>query len=253
MLSYVNAFGESGEAGDVYTGLDRFGRVVDQAWTTICHPDWDAEPFQYTYDRNGNRLSRVNAFSAAFSETYSYDALNQLQSFARGTTSSPTTTQGWEFDALGNWTAVTTNGVAESRTANAQNELTQVGSAALAYSPTGNITTDAQGRTLSYDAWNRLVAVQNAASTQVARYEYDGLNRRIVEQVGTLAAPSAAAAAIRDVYYSQDWQALEERVRTSPSQVAATADTRFIWCRWWRSRRRSGPSRPSRLRRPGSR
>ena len=34
---------------------------------------------------------------------------------------------------------------------------------------------------------------------------------------------------MRDVYYSQDWQALEERVRTLPTQVAATADTRFIW------------------------
>ena len=65
--------------------------------------------------------------------------------------------------------------------------------------------------------------------TEVTRYEYDGLNRRIVEQVGTLASPAAATAAIRDVYYSQEWQALEERVRTSPSQVAATADTRFIW------------------------
>ena len=124
---------------------------------------------------------------------------------------------------------MTTNGVAQARTANAQNELTQVGSSALAYSTTGNLTTDAQGRTLAYNAWNRLVSVRNATGTEVARYEFDGLNRRVVEQVGTLASPAAATAAIRDVYYSQDWQALEERVRTSPSQVATTADTRFIW------------------------
>jgi RHS repeat-associated protein len=183
--------------------------------------------YGYTYDRNSNRLTRSNALAAAFSETYSYDALNQLQSFAR--TGGTTTSQQWQFDALGNWTTVTTNGVAQSRIANAQNELTQVGGSSLAYSSTGNLTADAQGRTLGYDAWNRLVSVKSASGTEVARYGYDGLNRRIVEQVGTLAFPAAATAAIRDVYYSQDWQALEERVRTSPSQVAATADTRFIW------------------------
>jgi len=227
-LSMVNFAGATADAGDKYTGLDRFGRVVDQRWTqgtTASSPVLDR--YGHTYDRNSNRLTRTNALAAAFSETYAYDNLNQLQSFNRS--GGTTTSQQWQFDALGNWTTVTTNGVAENRTANAQNELTQVGSSALAYSTTGNLTTDAQGRTLAYDAWSRLVSVKNAAGTEVARYEYDGLNRRIVEQVGTLASPAAATAAIRDVYYSQDRQALEERVRTSPSQVAATADTRFIW------------------------
>ena len=229
-LSMVNFSGATADAGDKYTGLDRFGRVVDQRWTqgtTATSPVMDR--YGYTYDRNSNRLTRSNALAAAFSETYAYDALNQLQSFNRGNTPTPTTSQQWQFDALGNWTTVTTNGVAQARTANAQNELTQVGSSALAYSTTGNLTTDAQGRTLAYNAWNRLVSVRNATGTEVARYEFDGLNRRVVEQVGTLASPAAATAAIRDVYYSQDWQALEERVRTSPSQVATTADTRFIW------------------------
>jgi RHS repeat-associated protein len=71
--------------------------------------------------------------------------------------------------------------------------------------------------------------VKSTAGTEVARYGYDGLNRRIVEQVGTAVAPAAATAAIRDVYFSQDWQALEERVRTSTGAIPATADTRYIW------------------------
>ncbi|NBT26846.1 MAG: hypothetical protein EBT09_09900, partial [Actinobacteria bacterium] len=124
---------------------------------------------------------------------------------------------------------VTTNGVDQDRTANAQNELTQVGAAALAYSTTGNLTTDAQGRTLAYDAWNRLVAVNDASAMQVARYEYDGMNRRIVEQVGTSASPAATSAAIRDSYYSQEWQVLEERIRDAVGSIPATADTRYIW------------------------
>ena len=157
-LSMVNLAGTTADAGDKYTGLDRFGRVVDQRWTqgtTATSPVLDR--YGYTYDRNSNRLTRSNALAAAFSETYAYDALNQLQSFNRGNTPTPTTSQQWQFDALGNWTTVTTNGVAQARTANAQNELTQVGSSSLAYSTTGNLTTDAEGRTLAYDAWNRRV------------------------------------------------------------------------------------------------
>ena len=219
-LSMVNLSGTAGAVGDKYTGLDRFGRVVDQRWTqgtAATSPVVDR--LTYTYDRNGNRLTRTNALAAAFSERYSYDALNQLQSFAR--TGGTTKTQQWQFDALGNWTSVTTNSVEQKRTANAQNEVTKVGGKSLAYSATGNVATDDQGRTLAYDGWNRLAAVQTSDGTEIARYEYDGLNRRIVEQVGspTFAAP------VRDVYYSEDWQVLEERVRGA----SYLYNTRFIW------------------------
>ena len=229
-LSMVSTTSSTGDAGDQYTGLDRFGRVVDQRWLTGSGATaTDLDRYGYTYDRNSNRLTRSNALASAFSETYSYDPLNQLQGFVRGSTSSPSTSQNWQFDALGNWTTVTTDSVDQTRTANAQNELTQVAGASLAYSTTGNLTTDAQGRTLAYDAWNRLVSVSNPAGTQVARYEYDGLNHRIVEQVGTAAVPAAASAAIRDVFYSQEWQVLEERVRDAGGSIPAVADTRYVW------------------------
>ena len=44
--------GTTGDAGDRYTGLDRFGRVVDQRWTqgtTATSPVLDR--YGYTYDR----------------------------------------------------------------------------------------------------------------------------------------------------------------------------------------------------------
>jgi RHS repeat-associated protein len=88
---------------------------------------------------------------------------------------------------------------------------------------------DAQGRKLAYDAWNRLVAVNDASATQVARYEHDGMNRRIFEQAGTSASPAAASAAVRDLFYSQEWQVLEERVRDAGGSIPATADTRYVW------------------------
>lgn len=84
-----------------------------------------------------------------------------------------------------------------------------MGGAVLTYSPNGNLTTNELGRQLIYDGWNRLGSVYASDGAQVARYEYDGLNRRIVEQVGA----SAFNAAVRDSYSSQDWQVREERVR----------------------------------------
>jgi RHS repeat-associated protein len=220
--------GSAGDAGDQYAGLDRFGRVVAHNWfegtSTIV-----IDGYGYTYDRGSNRLTRSNALDADFSETYTNDALGQLESYVRGDGGTPATTQDWEFDALGNWTTFTTDGVAEAREANAQNELTDVGGAALTYSATGNLTTDAEGRELAYDAWNRLVSVYDVSSTLVARYEYDGMNRRIVEQVGTLADPDATSAPVRDLFYSFQWQVLEERVRDGLGDIPADADTRYIW------------------------
>jgi len=104
-----------------------------------------------------------------------------------------------------------------------------VGGAALTYSTTANLTTDAQGRMVVYDAWNRLVSVYDSSSTLVARYEYDGMNRRIVEQAGTLADSDATTAPVRDLFYSLQWQVLEERVRDGSGDIPAEADTRYIW------------------------
>lgn len=219
----------AGAAGDKYTGLDRFDRVVVQRWAN--GPGGSGAivaQHAYSYDPNGNRLS-----DSIYSTTYSYDALNQVQSFSRAAFAPGVTSQQFSPDALGNWTSVTSNGVTQNRTANAQNEVTIVGhpNPSGAYSPVGNMLVDVDGRTLRYDAWNRLVTVSNSSNTTLARYTYDALNRRVTEQVGTAAAPNADSQPIRDLYYSDQWQVLEERVRSlaTPGIVASTADTRFIW------------------------
>ena len=228
----VSRTGTAGDVGDRYTGLDRFGRVVDQRWTKgTTATSVVVDRYGYGYDRNSNRRTRSNALQAVLSETYDYDGLNQITNFTRG--GGTTRGQKWvNNDALGNWLTLETPNGTQTRYVNAQNEITRIDfstSTYLSYSRTGNLTTDAQGRTLVYDAWNRLVSVKNSAGTEVARYEYDGLNRRITERVGTVASPSAASAAVRDLYFSQDWQVLEERVRTSTGTIPSTADTRFIW------------------------
>src|SRR5579884_3188682 len=188
-LSYLKQSGDTqynGDGGDQYTGLDRFGRIIDQFWINAS-TNTTVDRYQYGYDPDSEVLYRQNLADAAMSELYSYDKLGQLASFQRGTLNSshngisgtPSRSQSWSPDALGNFTNVTTNGTAQTRTANQQNEYTSIsGSGTVSYDANGNTTADGTGNTYVYDAWNRLVSVQNNGTT-IASYHYDGLGRLI--------------------------------------------------------------------------
>jgi len=221
-MTYIKQSGESnGDAGDQYTGLDRFGRVVDQRYINTS-TSTATDRFQYGYDPDGNVLYKDNKLSSADSELYhasgssnGYDPLNRLTDFARGTlsdtntdgvpdtVSTSTRTQNWSLDQLGNWTTLTTDGTGVSRTVNSQNQVTAVGTDSLSYDNSGNTTNDETGQQYVYDAWNRLVAVKDSGGATLETYAYDAAGRRVVEDDGTTA---------RDLYYSKDWQVLEERV-----------------------------------------
>jgi RHS repeat-associated protein len=221
-LSFIKRSGESNtDAGDQYTGLDRFGRVVDQRWMDATSGT-AKDRLQYGYDQMGNRLYRDNLVNAAFGELYAYDGLNQLSGFDRGTlngtktglTGAASATQTLDYDAVGNWESVTTNGSAQTRTHNAQNEITGVsGATTPTFDANGNMTGDETGRQFVYDAWNRLVTVKNSGGTTLKTYTYDGLNRRVSE---------TASGTTRDLYYSAQWQVLEER-------VSGTTERRYVW------------------------
>jgi RHS repeat-associated protein len=128
------------------------------------------------------------------------------------TVASPTRTESWTTDTLGNFTAETLNGTATSRTVDKQNQTTAVGSASLAYDNNGNATTDDQGHTLVYDAWNRLVTVKSG-STTLATYKYDGLNRQVQALEGGVTL---------DLYFGQDGNVIER-------DVAGSAGVQYIW------------------------
>ncbi len=76
-LTYIKQGAEpNGDAGDQYTGLDRFGRVVDQRW---LKSGTATDRFEYSYDRLGNRTEKNNAIYSNFDEVYSYDAWNRVK------------------------------------------------------------------------------------------------------------------------------------------------------------------------------
>lgn len=56
---------------------------------------------------------------------YSYDAVGRMTDYQQGTPGDAVTrTQSWDLNPLGNWSTVTTDGVDQIRTHNAQNEIT---------------------------------------------------------------------------------------------------------------------------------
>jgi RHS repeat-associated protein len=120
------------------------------------------------------------------------------------TVASPSRTQAWDLDAMGNWQSLSTNGTGQSRTHNAQNQVTGVGSASLTFDANGSMTTDETGNTFTYDAWNRLVEAVDGSSVTQAEYAYDALGRRIVET-------RPVASTTDHLYHSTGWQVLEER------------------------------------------
>src|SRR5262249_43911989 len=143
--------GGNPDGGDQYTGLDRFGRVVEQRWVNT-NTSSNTDDFQYTYDQDGNVLTRTNGLNASFTEQYSYDNLNRLTSFTRGSHS-----QTWSLDTLGNWSSFTNDSSTQTRTANAQNQITAISGASLpTYDNNGNTKSDDAGNLYTYDAWNRL-------------------------------------------------------------------------------------------------
>jgi RHS repeat-associated protein len=240
------------ETGDIYSGLDRFGRVKDNRWLDGAGDDLDR--IQYGYDRAGNRLWRRNVVAATlskeFDEIYSYDGVHRLQDMARGTLNaertaltSETFAQCWTLDSTGNWHGFREdsdgNGAWEliqQRTANPVNEITDISETAgpswvtPAYSRAGNMTTmpkvadPTTSQTCQYDAWNRLTKVSEGANT-VAEYSYDGAKRRIVQKSYT----SGILSETRHLYYTEpaQWQVIEERLGTSPD--SADAERQFVW------------------------
>ncbi len=197
-----------GGTSGTYAGVDRFGRVVDQKWYDYA-ASAVRDQYTYGYDRAGNRLWRENATASAKDEFYTYDEIHRLVNFDRGTlnatktavSGTPTLEQDWTLDPTGNWAGFVeatsgTTDLSQSRTHNPVNEITDIaetqGTAWLTpvHDRAGNMTTVPKpsslvnGLACTYDAWNRLVAVEDAsASVVVARYEYDGNGHRIKKHV----------------------------------------------------------------------
>ena len=240
-LSYIKSASEPvGDAGDPYTGLDRFGRTVDMRWqTTGASPDI-RDHFQWGYDRASNRTWRANLAPTGAEQDhhYGYDGLYQVKNDALGNLNInrsaiggiPAEQESFDYDPTGNWLNYKkdedgSTTIDQSRVNNRDNQVTQFDSsnAGVSYDKTGNalqMPPDKSGDyskfyQLSWDAWNRLVKVEDHDDNIIASYAYDGATRRTTKTVGTTTT---------HYYYSDGWKPLEEREGTSTG-----AKAQYVW------------------------
>ncbi|MGC8541958.1 MAG: hypothetical protein ACP5QA_15215, partial [Phycisphaerae bacterium] len=187
-MNLLGTAGSVGAGGDAYTGLDQFGRIASQQWATSTGTVLDG--YTYTYDQNNNVTSKTNVLNSAYSETYTNDNLNRLTAVTRGGQAY----QSWNLDSQGNWSSSTTTGTTQTRTTDAQNQITSItGTAGTPqYDANGNMITDQNGNTLKYDAWNRLVSVTNPSGQVIAEYTYNAISQRVTETY-PVAAPGIPA------------------------------------------------------------
>ena len=244
-----------------YTGLDRFDRVVDQRWYDYSSST-DVDRYKYGYDRASNRLWRENDVSknlgtpVYLDEYYTYDGLNRLKNFDRGQlngtntgiTGTPSAEEDWTLDPLGNWSGYLqktsgTTDLDQSGSVNKVNEIANISETTgpswvnPGYDPAGNMTSVPKPVDLTapydctYDAWNRLVKVEDGAYT-IGKYEYDALHRRAKKNYDSAAPDNPAGVdTYSHAFYNELWQIIETRVSDSESAVADSLQPQYqyVW------------------------
>jgi RHS repeat-associated protein len=243
--------GDDPVTGDIYAGLDSFGRIRDLRWRNTAG-NTDLSRVQYGYNRASSRTWRANPSDPGqhFDWLYGYDGLQRVTGGQRGTLNGTQTAitdpqfgQCWTLDNTGNWQGFRQDGsgsgtwsLQQSRVINPANEITSIVNSVGAawadpvYDSNGNVTTMPQPVdptaefTATYDAWNRMVKlVDTASGDTVQENQYDGRNYRTVVQSYT----SGALSETRNVYYTDGWQEVEGRLGTAPE--SADPDRQFSW------------------------
>jgi RHS repeat-associated protein len=164
-----------------YDPLSRLGSV-----STTGSPNQPDVRLNYTYDKNGNRLTMTGPNGRT---EYAYDELNRLTHL----TNPSVHTVSFEHDVLGRPTQMNmSNGVTTSYTYDAASQLLRVvhqsgvntiNSSAYIYDKVGNRTskTDNNGTAeYTYDELNRLVeAIKSLPSNPLETFTYDEVGNRV--------------------------------------------------------------------------
>ena len=162
-------------------------------------PDARASDASYTYDSNGNILTR----SAPDTTTYSYDALDRLTR-----EQGPVITQSFGYDGGGNRQS---DGIGSYVYAPSSNRLTNRPQGAVTLDGAGHTTAQA-GFSYTWDGAGRLKTV-SLSGTLLATYHYDARHRRTRKET-TAAAPQGVATVL--YAYDQDDHLLAETDATGP-------------------------------------
>ena len=217
----------TGDAGDILTGYDRFGRISEMGWRKSSDASVLAR-IQYGYDQGSRRIWREDLTPDSEREHdrfYGYDALSQVKQAAVGTLNEnrtaiggvPQEDESWDYDETGNWLAYEkaedgTNTIDETRTNNESNQIVTVdgNGGDIRHDLNGNMTLvptseglTGPARTMKWDAWNRLVEIRLASDDSlIGAYAYDGLTRRTTRTLSDNT--------VYHSYYNTNWRSVEE-------------------------------------------
>lgn len=240
-LTYIKPADEPmGDSGDPYSGYDRFGRTVDMRWNKLSGDTATMlDRIQYGYDRASRRLWRQDLAAPANAKQdkfYQYDGLSQVKQANQGNlnvnrtaiAAIPASSEAFAYDPIGNWLNFKSdeNGfpiLEQPRQNNQDNQIVTLDgiAAGTSYDASGNMIAThpdkagnwTKGFQMTWDAWNRLVQVNDAQSTEeLARYSYDGSDRRIT---------TTSTGSARHCFYDANWKCVEERMDASsePDQL----------------------------------
>jgi hypothetical protein len=113
----------------------------DNLLTAINYSNTSLGDLTYTWDTNKNKTSEsISGTMSGYGFTQSgtvYDDEDRLTGYARSNSS---LTQSWSLTSVGDWSSVTTNGTAQSRTHGPTHELLTAGGQTVNTDVKGNIT-----------------------------------------------------------------------------------------------------------------
>ena len=207
LLTEPNVFSNIG-ASPGYDSLDRFGRIVDHAWTKDLTTVVDFVSFQYTFGssaRDAASLLRVeDSVHGSFDQSFTSDATDRLTGAERGDWTGSAISplrdaEGWAFSPASNTTGYTLDAdgdgapddpgdLDESRAFSVADELATRTSSkgdplvTLSHSASGFLEDDGAGYECVYDAWGRLRELRAQGGTPVAYFRYNGQHQRITRQ-----------------------------------------------------------------------
>ncbi len=195
--------------GGTFDRIDTFNRVTDDLWTrgidTDSNGSYDVYRDFYDTDITWSRSSNIDLVEdnvyPNWDVAYTSDGLERLTQAKRGTwngssITSPLHDEQWTLNRTGNWEVykldlngdtdfTDTDELNDDQTFNVVNELTArdtddngTDNYTLTYDAAGNMTDDGKDYEFLYDAWGRLVEVQNQSQQTVAEYSYNGLGYR---------------------------------------------------------------------------
>lgn len=180
----------------------------------------------YTVNKIGQRTQREqtgSAFATPSTDAFAYNTRGEV--IGSTNTQRPALNTAYSFDGMGNRLTSQDGFGPRTYTANLLNQYTTVGTAQTAptYDLDGNMLTDGNGRTFSWDAENRLVRVVQSGSPTVL-YSYDGLSRCVERRE---VHPDTTVKITRKLY--DGWNLLAEYDTGSAGILPASPTRTHLW------------------------